>query len=295
MKRAACNLCASAQGELIRKGVYGNPRQSVYRCLACGHVYLAPLLSDADEETFYINDYPAFLLKRGDAKNASPADHFAKNRGEAARRLELVQGLLRRGQDVLEIGSATGYFLHALKKRVRSVLGVEPNSAHAAYANSRGVPTCQDLQAAAGRRFDLVFLYYVLEHVKEPHGFLKQIRSLLRGRGAKLVLEVPNGDEALVSLYRSQAYDGFVWQRAHCSYFSPKALGALLRRDGFRPRLVPAQRYDLSNHMVWLGEGRPGGLGRYRRVFSDALEREYKECLKRSWACDSIMAVAEVR
>lgn len=295
MKRPPCNLCASTRGELVKKGVYGNPRQNVFRCRACGHMYLAPFLSDEEEEAFYLDEYPAFLLKRGDAKNASPAEHFTRNRGEAVRRLGLVGGLLRRRHAVLEIGSATGYFLHALKGKVDSVRGVEPNAAHAAFANGRGVPTDSDVRSADGRRFDLVFLYYVLEHVKEPHGFLRQIRRLLRGRGAKLILEVPNGDEALVSLYRSRAYDDFVWQRAHCSYFTPRVLSGLLNRHGFKTRLVPVQRYDISNHLVWLAEGRSGGQGRYKQFFSAALEDEYRECLRRHWLCDSIMAVAELR
>jgi len=293
MKRTSCNLCAGTRSELVRKGVYGNPRQNVHRCGTCGHLYLAPFLSDAEEETFYINEYPAFLLKRGDFRNASGPVHFAKNRGEAERRLADLTGVLSRRQTVLEIGSASGFFLHALKGRVASVCGVEPHADYAAFARRKGVPTVAGLGHVGERKFDLVCMYYVLEHIKDPHGFLTHISKLLRGKGAKLVIEVPNAEEALVSLYRSKAYDEFVWQRAHCSYFSHPVLERLLRQHGFKPRSIPVQRYDLSNHMVWLGEGRPGGLGRYREVFSEALEREYKDSLKRRWICDSILVIAE--
>lgn len=291
-ERMRCNLCGSGEGMLVRRGVYGNDRQSVARCAACGHVYLFPLLDDAEEERFYVNEYPAFLLKRGDAKAATPEEQFRKGEGEAFRRLGLVGDLLLPSDRALEIGSASGFFLQALRDRVRSVKGVEPNSEQRAFANKRGLSTQADLAGAGHGAFDVVLLYYVLEHVKDPVAFLKGIRPLLAGASSRLVIEVPNVDEALVSLYASCAYDAFVWQRAHCSYFSVATLGRALTEAGYHSEFRPVQRYDLSNHLHWLAKGEPGGAGRYAAVFSEGLEQEYRSSLERHWRCDSILAIA---
>jgi len=284
-----CNLCRSGAVRLRKSGVYGNPAQSIHICESCGHTFLWPLLTDAEEEEFYIQDYPAFLLKRGDVKCTSPEEHFRRNGGEARRRFPFIRPLLSPTARVLEIGSASGFFLDFLRPHVGELLGVEPNADHAAHANAKNIPTVGDLREVKDRRFDLIFSYYVLEHVKDPSGFVNVMAQLLASPESILVTEIPNGQEALVSFYKSKAYDEFVWQRAHCSYFSVPVLKHLFENAGFESEFIPVQRYDISNHMHWLIEGKPGGQAKYTEVYSEALNQEYQKCLCNNWLCDSIL------
>jgi hypothetical protein len=46
---------------------------------------------------------------------------------------------------------------------------------------------------------------------------------------------------------------------------------------GLKYELFPEQRYDLSNHIVWMLEGKPGGQARYSHVFSQGLIEKYKD------------------
>lgn len=274
--------------------MYGNPDQNVYECLDCGHLFLAPLLSDEQEESFYVNEFPAFLVKRGDFKNINPSIHFDKNAGEAHRRFSDINHLLGKDKTVLEIGSATGFFLYQLKVHVASVTGVEPNQAYQEFAASRGIESFATLSAASGRKFDLIFSYYVLEHLKDPIGFLESVKALLSDHpDACIIMEIPNAKEALISLYKSPAYDSFVWQRAHCSYFSTEVLGKVFSKLGMAAEFTPVQRYDLSNHLFWLAQGKPGGMGKYSSVISPSLDEKYRQDLKKQWMCDSILAVAK--
>ena len=119
-----CNLCHGRNYAKLKDGVYGNPGQNVYKCGSCGHVFLGPLLDDGEEERFYVDEYPAFLLKRGDQKNSAPQDHFIKNKEEAIRRFNLIQRTLSPEKSVLEIGSSSGFFLHHIKPYVRDVFGI---------------------------------------------------------------------------------------------------------------------------------------------------------------------------
>jgi len=287
-----CNLCRAGDYDLAKKGVFGNAHLNIYRCRECGHFFLAPLLDDAEEEKFYVNEYPAFLLKRGDSKNTAPGEHFAKNRDEAERRFRLVERFLSKDKSVLEIGSASGFFLSRIKPHVREIRGIEPNSNHLGFANKKGIETDASLKDMGDKKFDIIFLYYVLEHIKEPDGFLKNLKSLLKGSGSKIILEVPNVKEALISLYHSLAYNEFVWQRAHCSYFSVNALSKLFAGCGLKADFIPVQRYDISNHIYWLTEGKPGGAGKYRDIFSEELNGQYMKDLEKKWLCDTILAVA---
>ena len=52
--------------------------------------------------------------------------------------------------------------------------------------------------------------------------------------------------------------------------------------------LIPEQRYDLSNHITWMIDGKPGGQDRFHNVFSGDLVRKYQQDLKDKWICDTI-------
>ena len=66
----------------------------------------------------------------------------------------------------------------------------------------------------------------------------------------------------------------------------------MLARAGFQAQVFPEQRYDLSNHMIWMMEGKPGGMGHYADLFSPELEAIYAAALKTQWVCDTLFAVA---
>ena len=106
---------------------------------------------------------------------------------------------------------------------------------------------------------------------------------------------MPNVDDALISVYAVPKFGPFYWQRAHYQNFSPRTLAAVLARAGFASELIPVQRYDLSNHMVWMLEGRPGGFGRYRDLITPNVDAAYAQALKDQWVCDTIYAVARPR
>ena len=286
-----CNICGAFEYKLIKKGVYGNKAQNVYRCSSCEHIFLAPLLSDEDEMQFYSKDYPAFLLGRGDKKSTTPHTHFTKNKEQASERFRDIKHLLSKEKSVLEIGSATGFFLSYIKKHVKETCGIEPNSAYLKYANGIEISTFESLGDIKDRKFDIIFLYYVLEHVKNPSVFLEITKDFLKNKNSTIVIEVPNVNEVLVSMYKSPAYNNFVWQKAHCNYFSVKVLERLFSKVGFYAEFIPVQRYDFSNHLHWLVEAKPGGMGKYSRIFSKKLDREYRDCLKKNWLCDSILAI----
>ena len=287
-----CNLCCGKDCDKTKTGVFGNPGQNIYKCKNCGHIFLAPLLDDAEEEKFYINEYPAFLLNRGDSKSTTPEEHFKKNKDEAIRRFELIKRFLSPEKSVLEIGSASGFFLSQIKPYVKDICGIEPNSDHLAFANKKGIGTLASLKDIGDKKFDIIFLYYVLEHIKDPGGFIKNLKRLLKGPDSRIIIEVPNVNEALVLFYHSPAYDEFVWQRAHCSYFSVETLRKLFSGSALRCEFVPVQRYDISNHIHWLIEGKPGGAGKYTHIFSEALNEKYADNLNDKWLCDTILAIA---
>jgi SAM-dependent methyltransferase len=291
---AACRFCGSKDGTVIGAEVSDAPEAKVYRCDTCGFVYLFPIMTEDEETAFYRSEFERYMQARSGPGWKSPEAHFRDYQAEGERRLPLVRPYLKADDAVLEIGSSTGYFLDDLRGYVREAVGVEPSEAYRDYANSRGLETRATLADWDGRPFDVLALYYVLEHLRDPIGYLAAFQKILNP-GGRVLIEVPNVDDVLLGPYRIPKFGPFYWQRAHYQYFSHRTLAQALERAGFQATMIPVQRYDLSNHMVWMMDGRPGGAGRFADLFTPALDAAYRDALKASWRCDTVFAVARTR
>src|SRR6266545_3851981 len=146
--------------------------------------------------------------------------------------------------------------------------------------------------AEVDREFDVVTAFHVLEHVHDPHEFLRRLSRLLRPDGI-LVVEVPNVDDALVSTYDIPAYRSFYFTNAHLWYFSPRTLDGALASAKLDGTVELVQRYDLSNHLVWMQTGRPGGFGAYP-ILAGA-DEAYAQALVAAGVADTLWVVARPR
>lgn len=288
-----CRFCGSTENKIVSRTVLDAPDAAIYRCASCDMVYLFPIMTEAEEAAFYAAEFEKYMEGRAGAGWRSPAQHFRSYQEEGERRLALVRPALRPDDSVLEIGSSTGYFLDDLRGYVRAVAGVEPSDTYGAFSRQRGIETVKDISDLRGRTFDVIVLYYVLEHLRDPVGYLRALRAYC-APGARLLIEVPNVDDALLTVYHVAAFDRFYWQKAHYHNFSRQTLAAVLQTAGYRGEVSGVQRYDLSNHMTWMMEGKPGGHGRFRDLFGSAVEAAYAEALKRRWVCDTLFASAEM-
>lgn len=294
MSKSVCRLCGSTDADLIGEKVADAPESKQYKCRQCEIVYLFPIMSEKEEADFYRAEFEKYMSGRSGASWKSPQAHFRSYQPEGERRLPLVRPFLKPEDDVLEIGSSTGYFLDDVRGYVKSVTGMEPSQAYCEYANSIGVKTHQSLDELSGNRYDVIFLYYVLEHLRDPIGYMSSLSNWLKPNG-RILLEVPNVDDILLSPYNIPNFAPFYWQKAHYYNFSHKTLKDVIMRAGYDVQMIPAQRYDLSNHMVWMMEGKPGGIGRFKEIFTPELETAYAEALKKQWKCDTLFAVMELK
>ncbi len=289
-----CRLCGSTEYDIIDTKIAGAPEAAVYQCKVCTLVYLFPIMTEEEEAAFYQNEFEIYMGGRAGLSWKSPHQHFYSYQAEGERRLPLVRPYLHQTDSVLEIGSSTGYFLDYLRGYVKSVIGIEPSDIYRSFANERGLVTLSTLDELGDQRFEVIALYYVVEHLRHPVEYLSRLQSRLK-TGGRVLLEVPNVDDVLLSRYHIPGFAPFYWQKAHYHNFSHRTLGDVLRRAGYTYELFSVQRYDLSNHMVWMMEGKPGGMGRYKEFFTPELEIAYAEALKAKWLCDTIFAVATLQ
>lgn len=100
----------------------------------------------------------------------------------------------RRRLGILEIGFGNGQFLGWCRQQGHAVTGIETNPALLVRAAQAGFECHASLGALGGRRFDLIVLFDVLEHLPENGlaDFLRELSAHLVDQG-RIMVRTPNG------------------------------------------------------------------------------------------------------
>ncbi|MDO8607449.1 MAG: class I SAM-dependent methyltransferase [Phaeospirillum sp.] len=295
-----CPLCQAGpdhQG-VVTPWVYGGaPGQAFFHCEACDVRYLFPPLTQDEAMRFYAAEFSGFMEKRSGEGGGwdQPERHVRANQSQWERRWRYLADHLPPQGRVLEIGCSSGFMLYPLEQKGLECLGVEPSGVFGAYVRARGLACYDDMDAlvAAGAHeagFDLIMHFFVLEHMVDPVAAIARQMAMLRP-GGRLVFEIPNCADALRTVYDLPAFERFYWSVAHNWYFSEDSTRHLLERLSPNVEILRDQRYDLSNHMVWARDGKPGGMGRFTPVWGEEVERQYREALIASGHCDTLVAI----
>jgi len=298
----SCQLChapADRQSVVVPR-VYGDDGgRAVFACADCDIRYLFPGLTAIEEERLYKAEFEGFMAARAAPGSGweGPQKHIEANESQRRRRMDYLADFVGHKSRILEIGCGSGFMLYPLVAGGHECVAVEPSGVFAEYVSGRGIrcfPTVNEFLAdrVATGGFDLILHYYVMEHLADPVGFLKTQLDLLRP-GGRIVFEVPNANDALTKLYAIPAYERFIWVVSHRWYFTEKSLAATITKAGGRGEIRLDQRYDLSNHIVWARDGKPGGMGRFTSVLGQDVEDFYRRALIRARLGDTLVAVVQ--
>lgn len=297
-----CPLCGAAHSRqsVVTGRVYGDQaRRAVFHCGACDVRYLYPGLSPKEEEHFYASEFESFMVARSAAGAGweGPKKHIEANEVNRQRRMGHLQGTLKPASRILEVGCSSGFMLYPLAEAGHKCFGVEPSGIFADYVREKSVPCFASIQelnqsGLAAEKFDLILHYYVMEHVADAQKFLRDQLALLRP-GGTILFEVPNANDALSTIYDIAAYERFIWVVSHRWYFSETSLKQLFTLAGGKGTVRLDQRYDLSNHMVWARDGRPGGMQRFTPKLGSEIEEAYRLALIESGNCDTLIGILQ--
>lgn len=296
----SCPLCAAAadQQSVVTNRVYADDgARAVFHCGRCDVRYLFPGQSEEEEARFYAKEFESFMAGRAapGAGWEGPERHIAASEAERRRRMGHLENLIAPGSRVLEFGCSSGFMLYPLADAGHRCVGIEPSGVFSDYVRGRGLPcyrSLDELIAAEGAQasHDLILHYYVLEHVRDPVQLLRRQLALLKP-GGKIVFEVPNANDALTTVYDIAAYARFIWVVAHRWYFSEQSLTHAMRAAGGSGEVGLDQRYDLSNHLVWARDGKPGGMGRFTDILGADVENHYRRALIQARRCDTLIGI----
>jgi len=295
-----CPLCKAGQEnqKVVTSHVYGDSssERAFYHCNKCDVRYQYPRLSGVEENRFYTAEFETFMSGRAGEKGGwiKAEDHIVANEETRLRRMEYIDKYVKEDRAILEIGCSSGFMLWPLNKLGHDCVGIEPSGLFNEFVSSRGINVYDSInglkESELNYKFDLILHFFVLEHITEPFAFLKSQLDLLKP-GGRVVFEIPNVADPLYSVYNIPEFEKFYWSIAHPWYFSEKSLHYLLKKLGFSYDILRDQRYDLSNHMIWARDGKPGGMGNFTEKLGLEIENNYKKSLITSGNCDTLIAV----
>jgi SAM-dependent methyltransferase len=237
VQAVSCNLCGSDRYGLLCQGHdwgYGGPGQfTMVRCSECGLVFLNPRPGPEEMGVYYPDEYEPYQRARS-AIRSKVADRVLRLKLGA--RVRVVRRL-RPGGDLLDIGCGSGDFCREMSRRDGwRAKGVEINRRAASFAREQlGLDVfCGQVEDARfpDHSFDIVTMWDVLEHVRDPLRTLQEIERILRP-GGSVICSTPHAGSLDARLF-GRFWIGYDFPR-HLYVFSPDTLGALLTKAGLRP------------------------------------------------------------
>jgi 2-polyprenyl-3-methyl-5-hydroxy-6-metoxy-1,4-benzoquinol methylase len=244
---ASCPICgASTTREVFRFDPARWIPSIVDECRRCGVLFKRFLPSARPLPEYYDGSYA----------RSEYWSHAAAAERDIDRFLQVLASTAHgSGQTLLDIGCGQGQFLRRAAAHGFTVAGVEMNEALAERAREGGLDVVRgDFMASAldGRRFDVVTMFDLIEHLPDPVAALKRCRGLL-APGGRLILYTPNHAGLIVKTARllhrlsGGRIDGPVvelFDCLHVVFFDPVTLRRALDAADFDVERARTWSYD---------------------------------------------------
>jgi SAM-dependent methyltransferase len=247
--RTKCPLCST---DRVRTVARLRTEHSITGCCSCGVAWTSPA------PTLTADDYAADTVNEAGGYMAQE-ELFRSFQASIVDFMYRVVGTAVLGNQLLEVGCNVGYFLELACQAGYAAEGVELDRHAVSIARSRGLLVREGTldETFPDRAYSAVMMSHVLEHVDRPRDLLAQVLRVLRPDGI-LVLSQPVYDGLIPLLWPRNWYG---WQPTqHVWHFSARALGCLLRSEGFH--IVSLERNSM--HHPWPVPS-VGGLPEYGR------------------------------
>lgn len=166
---------------------------------------------------------------------------------EALARYEFAKKYVKSGMNVLDLGSGTGYGTSVLGLVDANILGIDINAEAVDFSNKHyGTKNIKFrkgdiLNSLPKNEYNLVTSFEVLEHLKNPEKFLKNINSALVKNGV-FIMSTPNSDVI--------SPDGGVGSPYHTKEFNYAELNKMLKKN-FKHVKIFGQFKSKKAHAAW--------------------------------------------
>ena len=259
----ACPLCGSPDFRLLtsadcsRHALYDPrlpPILDWMRCAACAHIFSRGYFSPAATEILLSRAHPF----------QQPGEAYEQKRFLAARIIERVGRIASPGDLWLDVGFGDGALLRTAQEFGFTAIGIDVRENVVKALRRCGVEThLGDFAAFAllshgergsdernDRRFAVISMMDVLEHMPFPRDALATARELL-APGGSLVVSMPNANSPIWRDLTAAGNNPYWGEIEHYHNFGRARLYALLAETGFTPiRYAVSERYRACMEVV---------------------------------------------
>ena len=241
-----CHLCTSPNFARVLCGASG--KLDVNRCKSCGFVYLSSW-EQSLAKSGELYDYYGRLSEEDLARRYSPEN--------SARQRQLLKTLAgyTRGRKLLDVGCGDGQLLQTATDEGWDAAGIDLSESAILLCDRRGLAASKtDFfdRSLDEKRFDVIVMSELIEHVPSPQRFLKRAEELLDADGV-LYLTTPN----FGSLARRML--GETWSvihPEHIGYFERSTLRKTVsEQTRLREIRIDANNIAPSTLVAWLRRG----------------------------------------
>lgn len=272
-----CRLCNSENIKVIKEGVRDNKDINVLKCQKCGLEFLSQT-TQADEK-FYT---------QGQMHSTYNVENWIKSTfTDDKRRADFLRSIIK-NKDILDFGTGNGGFLIQAKKYAQKVFGCDLDKSLDEHYKQNNLEVKHSLDEF-NQKFDVITMFHCLEHIETPEPVLKKIKEYLKPNG-KLIIEVPNSEDALLTFYKSEAFKNFTYWSCHLYAYNNKNIRTLLKKEFKINKILNIQRYPYTNHIGWLKDKKAGGHKRYRS--NKIVNCIYNLFLKLTKKTDTLIVIA---
>lgn len=199
----------------------------IIECHKCGVSQTSPLPDFAELNQYY----PHIYYPTGPASEKYYRNHIERFQVD---KLKQIQTYSQTGR-LLDIGCGVGYFIRTALSRGYVAEGIEFSEVAAAVGREQW-----NLQIVSGdflshqfvpESYDIITLWQVFEHLRQPCEVLLKIHGLLKP-GGLLVIAVPNFASLQAKIFRNRWYHLDVPR--HLFHYSPESLTKILNTYNFQ-------------------------------------------------------------
>jgi 2-polyprenyl-3-methyl-5-hydroxy-6-metoxy-1,4-benzoquinol methylase len=252
-----------------------------------GYLRLDPVPSQDEVERYYEEEFYSSEYKRfndSSIKVQQEEEDFFNSRWESICRVCSRHFGHVKGLSVFDIGFGFAQALLYFRGKGMIASGLEPSPEGVEYARSQGLDVFQagieSFTCVGSRRFDVVTLINVLEHLRDPAETLMNIRTQLIKPGGLLVIDVPNEFNDFQTIADAEYSLGqwWVFPPSHINYFSTSSLKRLLNPCGYNVQhcesSFPLEIFLLMGD-IYVGNSELGKLCHQKRVKFEYVMRKY--------------------
>jgi 2-polyprenyl-3-methyl-5-hydroxy-6-metoxy-1,4-benzoquinol methylase len=241
--------------------LHGLPGEfTVVRCVACGLQRTSPRPTPETVGLYYPDDYGPYQGTRVEHGGRGGRGLKARLLGIAKRIFDTKAQALPGVQPgrMLEIGCASGSFLHYMAQRGWQVEGIEYSATAAQSARALGYAvdtgTLESVEKPA-HSYDLIVGWMVLEHLHQPVQSLRKLAGWAR-RDAMLVVSVPNAGSSESRIFGPRWYA--LQLPTHLFHYDTSTITKIMQAGGWQvvrihhhrtvANLVASTGYWLRDH-----------------------------------------------